>query len=552
MVFAITAILLGHLCTSMADVRIVTYNDLLFEGAYSFNPEGVDSYRALVHNDTSGQIIVGAKNHIFRLKCETLELIEKLELIPSPTDFRIDEESGKFVMIRGDPLPTDVKGCSPTKPHCQIYINQLHLLGEHLFIFGTSANVSFYQQRSAKSLSAALIPQETRSGNLLKLPNNPGNIHKLPNKPAVAQIAVRDRFFIGSPFDRNRTSADVGITATNLTNPLANPVRTKKDGSWLESPEFVGAFEEGTAVYFVFRELAIEALHPGRDPPVYSRVARICKNDMGGKYPVSKGHFVSFLKARLVCDGHDRVTAIAYNAHQKLLYASFTNEKVESVAVCLFEHSTIEKVFGGGFYHAANNITSIDPRTVNRVEQTCFGPRALDEAMAYHLMSEPVKPLCDKVLYKRTGGRGNVIHTIGFTAKYSEAFLGDFAGRIWNLSISTCEAHPQEVWLLPPQVSVNAISSRDTYLLVLTNLGIISIPFERKQLARAEYYRNIHLSSTSSPKPNRSTTRKGVTSKKPTPEKKVESSSAMRLASVAIFYLLPIIGIAAITVIHIS
>ena len=34
---------------------------------------------------------------------------------------------------------------------------------------------------------------------------------------------------------------------------------------------------------------------------VYSRVARICKNDMGGSQRVLEKHWTSFLKARLNC-----------------------------------------------------------------------------------------------------------------------------------------------------------------------------------------------------------------------------------------------------------
>ena len=38
-----------------------------------------------------------------------------------------------------------------------------------------------------------------------------------------------------------------------------------------------------------------------RGQAVYSRVARICKNDMGGSQRVLEKHWTSFLKARLNC-----------------------------------------------------------------------------------------------------------------------------------------------------------------------------------------------------------------------------------------------------------
>jgi hypothetical protein len=43
----------------------------------------------------------------------------------------------------------------------------------------------------------------------------------------------------------------------------------------LADPQFVGSFDVGEYVYFIFREHAIE--HAGCGKQVYSRVARVCK-----------------------------------------------------------------------------------------------------------------------------------------------------------------------------------------------------------------------------------------------------------------------------------
>lgn len=47
----------------------------------------------------------------------------------------------------------------------------------------------------------------------------------------------------------------------------------------LNSPQFVGSFENSDFVYFVFREVAVEVSSYGK--AVYSRIARVCKNDNG-------------------------------------------------------------------------------------------------------------------------------------------------------------------------------------------------------------------------------------------------------------------------------
>ncbi|PIO54839.1 hypothetical protein TELCIR_23786 [Teladorsagia circumcincta] len=63
-------------------------------------------------------------------------------------------------------------------------------------------------------------------------------------------------------------------------------------------PQFVGSFDVGEHVYFFFREIAIESGGPERS--VYSRVARVCKKDIGGRV-VLRQVWTSFLKARLNC-----------------------------------------------------------------------------------------------------------------------------------------------------------------------------------------------------------------------------------------------------------
>ena len=47
----------------------------------------------------------------------------------------------------------------------------------------------------------------------------------------------------------------------------------------LDKPDFVGSYEVGDYVYFFFRETAVEFMNCGKT--IYSRVARVCKNDIG-------------------------------------------------------------------------------------------------------------------------------------------------------------------------------------------------------------------------------------------------------------------------------
>eukprot|EP00064_Thunnus_orientalis_P008102 superscaffoldBa00000944_g8124 len=73
----------------------------------------------------------------------------------------------------------------------------------------------------------------------------------------------------------------------------------KYDSKWLKEPHFLHAAEYGNYVYFFYREIAVE--HSNLGKVVYSRVARICKNDIGGSQRVLEKHWTSFVKARLNC-----------------------------------------------------------------------------------------------------------------------------------------------------------------------------------------------------------------------------------------------------------
>uniref|UniRef100_A0A671G8R4 Semaphorin 6C n=1 Tax=Rhinolophus ferrumequinum TaxID=59479 RepID=A0A671G8R4_RHIFE len=78
------------------------------------------------------------------------------------------------------------------------------------------------------------------------------------------------------------------------------PLRSAKyDSKWLREPHFVHALEYGDHVYFFFREVSVEDARLGRVQ--FSRVARVCKRDMGGSPRALDRHWTSFLKLRLNC-----------------------------------------------------------------------------------------------------------------------------------------------------------------------------------------------------------------------------------------------------------
>ncbi|XP_029903974.1 semaphorin-6D isoform X2 [Myripristis murdjan] len=133
----------------------------------------------------------------------------------------------------------------------------------------------------------------------------------------------------------------------------------KYDSKWLKEPHFLHAAEYGNYVYFFYREIAVE--HNNLGKAVYSRVARICKNDVGGSQRVLEKHWTSFVKARLNCsvpgesffyfDVLQSVTDIIDINGVPSVVGVFTTQmnSIPGSAVCAFSMADIEKVFRGRF-----------------------------------------------------------------------------------------------------------------------------------------------------------------------------------------------------------
>ncbi|ETN69619.1 sema domain protein [Necator americanus] len=116
------------------------------------------------------------------------------------------------------------------------------------------------------------------------------------------------------------------------------------DNRWLNEPQFVGSFDVGEHVYFFFREIAIES--GGLERNIYSRVARVCKKDVGGRV-VLRQVWTSFLKARLNCSisaqypyYFDRIQAVTKveTSDDTLFYATMSTSETAFVssAICTF------------------------------------------------------------------------------------------------------------------------------------------------------------------------------------------------------------------------
>ncbi|XP_075588237.1 semaphorin-2A-like isoform X3 [Dermatophagoides farinae] len=178
------------------------------------------------------------------------------------------------------------------------------------------------------------------------------------------------------------TKADTVIFRTDLYNttsmqrmyPFKRTI--KYDSKWLDKPNFVGSFDIGDYVYFFFRESAVEYINCGK--AIYSRVARVCKRDTGGKNILNK-NWASFLKARLNCSipgefpfyFNEIQSVYKYPGDDRKFYAVFstsTNGLMGS-AICTFSLNKIEEVFYGKFKEQSTSSSAWLPVLSSKVPE---------------------------------------------------------------------------------------------------------------------------------------------------------------------------------------
>ncbi|XP_043936477.1 semaphorin-6D-like [Protopterus annectens] len=292
------------------------------------------------------------------------------------------------------------------------------------------------------------------------------------------------------PFDAKQTNvalfADGNLYSATMADFLASdaviyrslgdkvPVlRTVKyDSKWLREPHFLHAVDYGNYVYLFFREISMEYTTLGR--VIFSRVARVCKNDMGGSPRVLEKYWTSFLKARLNCsvpgdsffyfDVLQSVTSIVQINSRPAVIGVFSTQanSIVGSGVCAFYLDDIEKVFNGRFKEQKNAESSWTPIPEDRVPNprpgSCAGYGAAsaykasnefpDETLSfiksYPLLDEAVSSVTNKPWFTKTNSRFRLTHitvdtSAGPYGNYTVLFLGSEDGKLLKVLSSTTE-----------------------------------------------------------------------------------------------------------------
>ncbi|CAF95143.1 unnamed protein product, partial [Tetraodon nigroviridis] len=244
----------------------------------------------------------------------------------------------------------------------------------------------------------------------------------------------------------------------------------KYDSKWLREPHFLHAIDYGNYVYFFFSEIAVEYTALGK--VVFSRVARVCKNDNGGSPRVLERYWTSFLKARLNCsvpgdsffyfDVLQSLTNVLQINRRPAVLGVFTTQanSITGSAVCAFYMDDVEKAFSGKFKEQRNSESVWTPVPDEQVPKprpgccagegsaaaykssTAFPDETLTFIKTFPLMDESVPSVDDRPLFTRTTSRFKLSQvavdtSAGPSKNHTVVFLGSDNGHVLKVLAST-------------------------------------------------------------------------------------------------------------------
>uniref|UniRef100_A0A673BI62 Sema domain, transmembrane domain (TM), and cytoplasmic domain, (semaphorin) 6E n=1 Tax=Sphaeramia orbicularis TaxID=375764 RepID=A0A673BI62_9TELE len=411
-----------------------------FQGLMSDNDTvrlGLDFQRMLRINHV---LYIAARDHVFAINLST----SSEQIIPQQ----------KLTWKTKDVEKCTVRG--KNSDECYNYIKVLVPRNdETLFACGTNAfnptcrnyKMSTLEQEGEEVVGQARCPFESRQSNVGLFAG--GDFYSATMTDFLASDAVIYR-------------------SLGESSPVLRTV--KYDSKWLREPHFLHAIEYGNYVYFFFSEIAVEYTTLGK--VVFSRVARVCKNDNGGSPRVLERYWTSFLKARLNCsvpgdsffyfDVLQSLTNVLQINHRPAVLGVFTTQanSITGSAVCAFYMDDIEKAFSGKFKEQKNSESAWTPVPEEQVPKprpgccagegsaaaykssTTFPDDTLTFIKSFPLMDESVPSINDRPYFTRTTSRFKLTQiavdtSAGPYKNYTVVFLGSDNGHVLKILAST-------------------------------------------------------------------------------------------------------------------
>ncbi|KAG8574643.1 hypothetical protein GDO81_009260 [Engystomops pustulosus] len=299
-----------------------------------------------------------------------------------------------------------------------------------------------------------------------------------------------------------------------------NSIKTEYLATWLNEAKFVGSAHvpesvdnklgDDDKIYFFFTERALE--YDCYSEQVVSRVARVCKGDLGGARTLQR-KWTSFLKARLVCSIPE--LQLHFNQLQSVFtlrtdhwratqfYATFQARwgDVSVSAVCQYSIQDIQKVFDGHYKEYREQA-----QKWGRYSDTVPSPRpgscitnfhrhhgmnssmdlpdnTLNFAKKHPLMDDAVQPVQGRPLLVRKGVNFTTLavhRTTGLNRKeYDVLFIG--TGNGWmNKAVRIGSAvhliEELQIFDKPYPVHSLVLSARRSFLFAGSPAGLVRLP----------------------------------------------------------------------------
>ncbi|CAG5958037.1 unnamed protein product [Menidia menidia] len=316
----------------------------------SFSVNGVFNFTSVLLSSEDNILYVGARESVFALNLSDISEVRLQRNLTWKTPERKRDECS----FKGKDLQTD----------CFNYIKiLLRMNSTHLYACGTyafspiCAYISTADFSFVKSDTGGIVTEDGRS----RCPFNP--------EYKSTAIMADGELYAGtvSNFQGNEP-----IIYKSLSQGTA--LKTENSLNWLQDPAFVGSayiqeslpkgnlVGDDDKIYFFFSEAGKE--FDFFDNTIVSRIARVCKGDIGGERVLQK-KWTTFLKAQLLCSLPDDgfpfniiqdmfvLTPSPENWRSTVFYGVFTSQWYKgasgSSAVCSFTMDQVEKAFNGRY-----------------------------------------------------------------------------------------------------------------------------------------------------------------------------------------------------------
>lgn len=474
LVFLPSVLLETSIQYAAGDYRYVPYEELAKN--YKFKHPNLVGIVPLTVDITHDQLLVGARNGVFRLSLNNLTFIEHADWTPSETTRDLCRNKG---------LP---------KNECDNFVRVLILHNDRVLTCGTNAYSPMCCWRNAKSLKQ--VYQELNGKQ--KCPYN-------PRQNTTAVMTKDGNLYTGTVMDIQ--ARDHAISRVMGPLPILRTLRS--NSKWLNEPNFVSSYEIDSYIYFFFRETAVEHINCGKK--VYSRIARICKTDRGGDSLLLENNWTTFLKSRINCSlagefpfYFDEIQGTYYSREDKKIYAVFGTgvNGIPGSAVCVYALDTFHKSFTGAFKYQKDAVSAWTRMENHKAEAQCPSPgssskrsysnhisQVLLDAQKYQMMNDAVQPISIMPAFYAGGQRWThiVVDTVyALKGKFSVVFVGTTKGiikKMLQIPSQNLSCILEEIKVtpegrdIPVMAMVKSKEQRAVYVGV--SPYVFKIPFER-------------------------------------------------------------------------